>query len=398
MTRKDYRIYRTCEADFDRAAAELADRAAADGGTILRIVFFGYATDNDDHIARRDTARRICAERFGAEGPLVGFIAQKPLRSSLAAEATVLAEPSKIVRHEDYTVIDGREIVSGELQADLTLDIGRQADAVFRRMAEILAAEGFAATDIARQWNYIERITRMAPEGQHYQMFNDARSRFYDRCEWPDGYPAATGIGARTGGASVMFDAVREAETDIPIDNPLQVAAHAYSQKVLIDRPENRGKTTPKFERARYIADRGEAAIYISGTAAIRGEESCQRHRGTDRPDDGQHRNARRRGESRPSRNRGIRQARLRSVTCIHQTRRRRGGGGALDERELPPHPDALSLGRYMPRGAVGGDRGNCAPEKNRLFADSGGVRQQSAARGGGELPTSTSDVEISRS
>ena len=82
MTRKDYRIYRTCEADFDRAAAELADRAAADGGTILRIVFFGYATDNDDHIARRDTARRICAERFGAEGPLVGFIAQKPLRSS----------------------------------------------------------------------------------------------------------------------------------------------------------------------------------------------------------------------------------------------------------------------------------------------------------------------------
>lgn len=276
MTRKDYRIYRTCETDFDRAAAELADRAAADGGTILRIVFFGYATDNDDHIARRDTARRICAERFGAEGPLVGFIAQKPLRSNLAAEATVLAEPSMIVRHEDYTVIDGREIVSGELQADLTLDIGRQADAVFRRMAEILAAEGFAATDIARQWNYIERITRMAPEGQHYQMFNDARSRFYDRCEWPDGYPAATGIGARTGGASVMFDAVREAETNIPIDNPLQVAAHAYSQKVLIDRPENRGKTTPKFERARYIADRGEAAIYISGTAAIRGEESCR--------------------------------------------------------------------------------------------------------------------------
>ena len=34
-------------------------------------------------------------------------------------------------------------------------------------------------------------------------------------------------------------------------------------------------KTTPKFERARHIEGE-EQMIYISGTAAIRGEESCQ--------------------------------------------------------------------------------------------------------------------------
>jgi len=277
MARRNYRIYRTCTADFDRAAAELADRAAACGELVLRIVFFGDTIDNDDHIERRDRICRICAERFGEHTPLVGFIAQKPLRSRLAAEVTLLAEPAEVVRHDDYAVIDGREMISGDLHADPTLDIGRQADAVFRRMDEILSAEGFAATDVVRQWNYIEHITRMVPEGQHYQMFNDARSRFYDRCEWSGGYPAATGIGTRAGGVSVMFDAVRGAEINVPIDNPLQVAAHAYSQNVLIDRPENRGKTTPKFERARYIADRGEAMIYISGTAAIRGENSCRR-------------------------------------------------------------------------------------------------------------------------
>ncbi len=276
MTRKNYRIYRTCEADFDRAAAELADRIATSGENAVRIVFFGDTTDNDNYIERRDTICRICAERFGEGGPLVGFIAQKPLRSSLAAEATVLAAPAKIARHEDYAVVDGREIISGNLQADIALDTGRQADAIFRRMTEILAADGFAATDIVRQWNYIEQITRMAPEGQHYQMFNDARSRFYDRCEWPNGYPAATGIGTRTGGVSVMFDAVRDAAASVAIDNPLQVAAHAYSQKVLIDKPQNRDKTTPKFERARYVADSGAAMVYISGTAAIRGEESCR--------------------------------------------------------------------------------------------------------------------------
>ena len=98
MTRKDYRIYRTCEADFDRAAAELADRIATSGENAVRIVFFGDTTDNDDYIERRDTICRICAERFGEGGPLVGFIAQKPLRSSLAAEVTILMEPAKIVR------------------------------------------------------------------------------------------------------------------------------------------------------------------------------------------------------------------------------------------------------------------------------------------------------------
>ncbi len=276
MTRKHYHIYSTHTADFDRAAAELADRAAADGEIVIRMVFFGETVDNNDYIERRDKIRRICAERFGERCPLVGLVAQKPLRSTLAAEATVLAKPAKIVRHDDYAVIDDREIISGNLQTDLTIDIGSQADTVFRRMTEILTAEGFAATDIARQWNYIERITRMAPEGQHYQMFNDARSRFYDRCAWPNGYPAATGIGTATGGVAVMFDAVRGATINVPIDNPLQVAAHAYSQDVLIDRPENRDKTTPKFERARYLADGDAALIYISGTAAIRGEESCR--------------------------------------------------------------------------------------------------------------------------
>ena len=60
------------------------------------------------------------------------------------------------------------------------------------------------------------------------------------------------------------------------IDNPLQVSAHAYSQQVLINPDKAQHKTTPKFERARHItlAD-GKQILHISGTAAIRGEESC---------------------------------------------------------------------------------------------------------------------------
>ena len=61
------------------------------------------------------------------------------------------------------------------------------------------------------------------------------------------------------------------------IDNPLQVSAHAYSQQVLINPDKAQHKTTPKFERARHVisADSSQM-LYISGTAAIRGEESCK--------------------------------------------------------------------------------------------------------------------------
>lgn len=274
MARKHYDILYTQTSDFDRAAAELSDRAVSAGGTVVRIVFFGRADDNAGYAERSERLRAICRGRFGDRAPVTGFVAQAPLNGTLAAEVMSTDASAHIVRHGDYAVIDGCEILTGGLHADLGAGIGGQADAVFGRMREILAAEGFAVTDITRQWNYIERITAMAPQGQHYQQFNDARSRFYDRYAWTGGYPAATGIGAQAGGVTVMFDAVKGADENRPVDNPLQVSAHAYSQNVLIDRPENSNRTTPKFERARYVACQDSKTVYISGTAAIRGEAS----------------------------------------------------------------------------------------------------------------------------
>ena len=60
------------------------------------------------------------------------------------------------------------------------------------------------------------------------------------------------------------------------LDNPLQIAAHKYSQGVLLGAvdPYTQQRTTPKFERGRVIGTSGRQTIYISGTAAIRGETS----------------------------------------------------------------------------------------------------------------------------
>ena len=56
-----------------------------------------------------------------------------------------------------------------------------------------------------------------------------------------------------------------------PIDNPKQRAAYDYSADVLVG---TKTKTTPKFERARTVSLISGSWMYISGTAAIRGEET----------------------------------------------------------------------------------------------------------------------------
>lgn len=52
-----------------------------------------------------------------------------------------------------------------------------------------------------------------------------------------------------------------------PVDNPLQIPAHRYSEKVLASGKES-VRTTPKFERGRLLGN----VMFVSGTAAIRGK------------------------------------------------------------------------------------------------------------------------------
>ena len=62
------------------------------------------------------------------------------------------------------------------------------------------------------------------------------------------------------------------------VDNPLQIAAHAYSQNVLLGEKDAAlpQKTTPKFERAKAVWKEDHGFVYVSGTAAIRGEQSLE--------------------------------------------------------------------------------------------------------------------------
>ncbi len=178
-----------------------------------------------------------------------------------------------------YGVIESDEekmlFVEGVPATDFSAKVSAQSEEVFAKLDSLLTKYGFEVGDIVRQWNYIGNIVGCRDGKQNYQEFNDARSRYYAKSEWHNGYPAATGIGS-VDGIIVGGIAFKRANGEgvYPIDNPLQVAAHIYSKSVLIDEDENAVKSTPKFERAKLIESAGGAYCFVSGTAAIRGEES----------------------------------------------------------------------------------------------------------------------------
>ena len=151
-----------------------------------------------------------------------------------------------------------------------------KSDNAFASIERLLDKTGYTCSDIIRQWNYIENILDFEGPHQNYQIFNDARSRYYRDQFAKTGYPAATGIGMKSGGLVIEYIAFKNSDTrSISIDNPAQIPAHQYDQNYLKGLPVNQVKTTPKFERGRYLSIRGKEFVFISGTAAISGEKTA---------------------------------------------------------------------------------------------------------------------------
>ncbi len=279
-----YNIFQVSKSDFPSMVDELLSFVPKNE-VILRLVFFGMPASNEQYLERRLIIREKVRILYPNMEPALVYVAQPPLGAALILEVqsyVLEADDSLTFRHYEgvpYVILENDDMkcmFAGGFQHEiLTYGISQQSSGVFKNLENLLRKEGFPINSIIRQWNYIERITDFDGNEQRYQMFNNARSDFYSLTDWENGYPAATGIGADLGGLVVDIDAFIFKKSNCyatPIDNKLQIAAHAYSENVL----ENAGtkKTTPKFERAKKITCGKNEVIYISGTAAIRGEES----------------------------------------------------------------------------------------------------------------------------
>jgi hypothetical protein len=72
-------------------------------------------------------------------------------------------------------------------------DIYENSNMAFTLMEKILNAENLNFSNIVRQWNYIEGITHIPDKRQnhqHYQIFSDLRSDYYNKNKFIHGYPS----------------------------------------------------------------------------------------------------------------------------------------------------------------------------------------------------------------
>lgn len=250
------------------------------GKRIFKLNFFVDIHSNSEYDKLLTDLRKQLNDLLGSN-VLISFIAQPPLSCKVIVE-TYYYDPE----HWDYQMIsEGKngtalfrngttEILLGTVHANQNSSCKLNAEKAFDELIETFEEAQFPLNSIVRQWNYLEDILGFDDEEQRYQEFNNVRSDAYGNVFEKDGYPAATGIGMSHGGVLIEFVAAKSKDIlTLPVDNPEQISAHHYSPKVLVGE-ECILKTTPKFERARYLRYRNKKMIFISGTASIKGEQT----------------------------------------------------------------------------------------------------------------------------
>lgn len=288
-----YKIDKAIGDSFEQMCIKLISLSKALPYRVIRMVFFGSPSSQTEYIEHLKIIDKCVINAFKSIPPVYSYVSQPPLDGDLILETTRVSTENIKLEYKScdktkYIVIKTHRtksvFVGGIMSKDITKQsIEQQSKEVFKKVAKVLKKEDLDISDIVRQWNYIERITEYDGDYQNYQCLNDARTHFYLKDKkWKTGYPAATGIGTMFGGIIIDFDAVKtKSEKELfitKLDNKLQVPAHVYSQEVLLGTEDEKlkEKTTPKFERGKTLVYGNSAISYVSGTAAIRGEESLE--------------------------------------------------------------------------------------------------------------------------
>jgi enamine deaminase RidA (YjgF/YER057c/UK114 family) len=122
---------------------------------------------------------------------------------------------------------------------------------------------------LARIWHYVPAINSNDNAGlETYRSFSRGRSLAFEHefgTRFHSEVPAASAVGTDSANLTIVFAATRQSVRHL--ENPLQLPAYAY--------PAEHGPRAPSFARASVVADNdGQADVFISGTAAIRGHAS----------------------------------------------------------------------------------------------------------------------------
>ena len=141
------------------------------------------------------------------------------------------------------------------------------ADAVhhaYRRIGEIIAARGYP--ELWRVWHYLGEINQGEGDEERYRQFCIGRYRALDdHAGFESRLPAASAIGARGGGLSII--ALAGKLRGLQVENPRQVSAFRY--------PRSYGPRSPSFSRATLLPFADGPRLLVSGTASIVGHATA---------------------------------------------------------------------------------------------------------------------------
>ncbi len=247
---------------------------------LFKLNFFAKTNSKQKYVALRNRLEKMVSEYIPS--PVVlSLLAQPPLSCQIIVEACYYDskewEVEFLAKNAGSALLfkkNETSILIGNAQSYTFSGCKQNSEEAFSVLIDIFTDAFFPVNSIIRQWNYIEDILEFDGENQRYQQFNNVRSGVYGNTFLEKGYPSATGIGMNQGGVLIEYVAIKSKEIKtIPIDNPKQISAHTYSEDVLVGEGCSL-KTTPKFERARYVEVFGKKLIFISGTASIVGEKT----------------------------------------------------------------------------------------------------------------------------
>ena len=258
----------------------------------VKLNIFTAPRTAEEFMLRREKIKQDLSDFFQANTPPYSVIPQKPCTpGEVVLEATLApVEGRNVVYHKwaghRYAAIKwnmGKEIWFSSLG---DFDIKGRTDvsgiAAYSDLIAMLEKEGMNLYHVLRQWNYIGGILDQEETHgvliQNYQLFNSVRHNQHQIYKETAGFPAATGIGMTFRGMQADAYALLSGNEGkvTSITNPRQQQPNQYSYAVLNDAGSGipNPQRPPQFERAKLVSGASQSVLYISGTAAITGENT----------------------------------------------------------------------------------------------------------------------------
>lgn len=179
------------------------------------------------------------------------------------SESWFVDSPVQTHHHDGFVIQNSSKWawLGCEITCSDRTDFSTLADDIFTRLHQ--ACKTLGKTHIARIWTVIPDIHRGSGDKERYKQFCLGRHHAYQALGLSSShYPAATVIGGHTN--ILRFHVLASSMPVEPIENPRQTSAYEY--------PREYGPRSPSFSRAMKLPS---GDTLVSGTAAIRGAESC---------------------------------------------------------------------------------------------------------------------------